>query len=144
MTWVLQIRLAFGHSAHRLSVGPPALGQTESNLKCAASLATGGYNQPCRPIESFLIETHRLSLMIRPNYKVPSCLTATVSYSTIYPNLRSPSSLAWIKRTQAGLRPNPLAVEPPALVQTKSYSVQPCLPLAATIGPAGPLRVFFY
>ena len=37
-----------------------------------------------------------------------------------------------------------LAVGPPALGQTKSYSVQPRLPLVATIGPAGRLRVFFY
>ena len=28
--------------------------------------------------------------------------------------------------------------------QTESYSVQPRLPLAATIGPAGRSRVFFY
>ena len=30
VTWVPQSRLAFGHSARRLAVGPPALGQTES------------------------------------------------------------------------------------------------------------------
>ena len=33
---------------------------------------------------------------------------------------------------------------PSALGQTESYSMQPCLPLAATIGPAGRSRVFFY
>ena len=36
-----------------------------------------------------------------------------------------------------------LAVGPPTLGQTKSYSVQLRLPLAATIGPAGQSRVFF-
>ena len=30
MTWVQQSRLAFGHSARRLAIGPSALGQTES------------------------------------------------------------------------------------------------------------------
>ena len=43
MTWVPQSRLAFGHSACRLAVGPLALGQTESysvqpRLPLAASL----------------------------------------------------------------------------------------------------------
>ena len=37
-----------------------------------------------------------------------------------------------------------LAAGPPALGQSKSYSVQPHLTLAATIGPAGLLRVLFY
>ena len=31
-----------------------------------------------------------------------------------------------------------------AFGQTQSYSVRPCLPLAATIGPAGRSKVFFY
>jgi hypothetical protein len=30
VTWVSQSRLVFGHSAHRLAVRPPALGQTKS------------------------------------------------------------------------------------------------------------------
>ena len=171
-------------------------------------------------------------LIVRPDY------TATVSYSTIYPTPRTPSSLAWVQRTQAGLRPNSarkLAVGPPALghhnptvcslayrcrlqsalradhecfsieigplldnkarlysselsycycillhhlsytsdtilhglgtahaswpsaklctqagrmafgpTPSQSYSLQPCLPLAATIGPAGRSSVFFY
>ena len=38
------------NSAHRLAVGPPALG-----LQCAASLAACGYNRPCRPIESLFL-----------------------------------------------------------------------------------------
>ena len=37
-----------------------------------------------------------------------------------------------------------LAIGSPALGQTKSYSVQPCLPLAAMIGHAGRLLVFSY
>ena len=45
-------------------------------------------------------------------------VSATVSYSTIYPTPQTPSSLAWVQRMQAGLRPNSarrLAVRPPAL-----------------------------
>ena len=33
---------------------------------------------------------------------------------------------------------------PKILLWTESYSVQPCLPLAATMGPAGRSRVFLY
>ena len=59
-------------------------------------------------------------------------------YSTIYPNSWSPSSLAWVQRTPSW----PSAKSARRLNQ--SYSVQPRLPLAATIGPAGRSRVFFY
>ena len=41
-------------------------------------------------------------------YKSPSTSADEAPYySTIYPNSRTPSSLAWVQRTQAGLRPNP-------------------------------------
>ena len=39
VTWVPPSKLAFGHSARRLTVGPPALGQTESYSV-----------QPCLPL----------------------------------------------------------------------------------------------
>ena len=50
--------------------------------------------------------------------------------------------VTWVQRTQAW----PLANSARRLAfgQTESYSVQPRLPLAATIGPAGQSRVFFY
>ena len=50
--------------------------------------------------------------------------------------------VTWVQPTQAW----PLASSARRLAfgQTKSYSVQPHLPLAATIGPAGRSRVFFY
>ena len=50
--------------------------------------------------------------------------------------------LTWVQHMQAW----PLANSACRLVfgQTESYSVQPCLPLAATIGPASQLRVIFY
>ena len=59
VTWLPQSRLAFGHSAHMLAVGPPALGQTESySVQFPLPLAaTFG----CAERESFLIETHPLS-----------------------------------------------------------------------------------
>ena len=36
-----------------------------------------------------------------------------------------------------------MAIGPPALNKNKSYSLQPCLPLAATINNAGQSKVFF-
>ena len=47
VTWVPQSRLAFGHSARRLAVGPQALGQTESysvqpRLPLAATIGSAG------------------------------------------------------------------------------------------------------
>ena len=75
-------------------------------------------------------------LIVRPDYTAPSCATATVSYSTIYLTPWTPSSLAWVQRTQAGLWSNSahrLAVRPPAFGHhnPQSYSMQPHLPLAA-------------
>ena len=48
----------------------------------------------------------------------------------------------WVHRTQAWPLANP--THRLAFGQTKSYSVQLRMPLAAMIGPAGLLRVFFY
>ena len=54
VTWVPQSRLAFGHSAHRLAVGPPALGQTESYTvqPCLPLAATIGLLSPARILHS--------------------------------------------------------------------------------------------
>ena len=49
-------------------------------------------------------------------------------YSTIYPNC-----VTWVQRTQAW--PSAKSARRLAFGQTKSYSVQPLLQLAATIGP---------
>jgi hypothetical protein len=65
-------------------------------LQCAASLAAGRYDRPCGPNESLFLLITREANNSRPNYTAPSC-----------PNSRTPSSLAWVQRTQAGLRPNP-------------------------------------
>ena len=53
VTWVPQSRLAFAHSAHRLAVGPPALGQTESysvqpRLPLAAMIGSFIYGEICQ------------------------------------------------------------------------------------------------
>ena len=77
------------------------------------------------------------SLMVGPNYTAPSCPTATVSYSTIYPN-----SCDLLQRAQAW--PSLNSAHRLTFGQTKSYSVPPCLLLAATISPAGRSRVIFY
>ena len=65
-------------------------------LQYAASLAAGGYDRPCGPIKSLFLLITRGADNSRPNYTAPSC-----------PNSRTPSSLAWVQSTQAGLRPNP-------------------------------------
>ena len=78
--------------------------------------------QPHLPLESMLGPAGRSRvffylarcLIVRPNYAA----TATVSYSTIYSIPWTPSSLAWVQRTQAGLLPNSahkLAIRPLAL-----------------------------
>ena len=61
----------------------------------------------------------------------------------LYPTPPSILTLeTWVQRTQA--LPSANYARRLAIGQTKSYSVQPRLPLAATIGPAGRSRVFFY
>ena len=51
VTWVLHSKLAFGQTLH---VGwPSGLHPSAITiLQCAALLAAGGYDRPCRPIES--------------------------------------------------------------------------------------------
>ena len=51
VTWVPQSRLAFGQTPH---VGWPSglRPLAITILQCAASLAAGGYDRPCGPIES--------------------------------------------------------------------------------------------
>ena len=61
----------------------------------------------------------------------------------------SPSILTlvtWLPQSKLAFSHSPsrLSVRPPALGQTKSYSVQPGLPLATMIGPVGRSRIFFY
>ena len=54
--------------------------------------------------------------------------------------------VTWVPQSKLafGHSPRRLAVGPPALGETESYSMQPCLLLAATISPAGRSRVLFY
>ena len=52
-------------------------------LQCAASLAAGGYDRPCGPIESLFILSPARCLIVRPDYTAPSCPTEQLSYSFI-------------------------------------------------------------
>ena len=75
----------------------------------------------------------------------PSCPTATVWDSTIYPNSQSPSSLAWIQCTQAGLRPNPHVGWPLGL-RPSAKSILQCAASLAAAGydrPCGPIKSLF-
>ena len=80
-TWVLQSNLAFGHSPSRLAIGPPALGQTKpySVQPCLALAATV---RPAPKPESFSIETHPLSLIVRPYAN-----SSELSYSAVVINI---------------------------------------------------------
>ena len=61
----------------------------------------------------------------------------------LYPTPPSILTLVtWVQCTQAW--PSAKSARWLAFGQTESYSVQPCLPLVATIGPAGRSTVFFY
>ena len=43
VTWVPQSRLAFGHSAHRLAIGPPALAKPKPSVcSLAATIGRAG------------------------------------------------------------------------------------------------------
>ena len=78
-------------------------------------------------------------------YSAPICPTATVWDSTIYPNSRSPSSLAWVQRTQAGLRPNP-HVSWPSGLRPSAKSILQCAASLAAGGydrPCGPIKSLF-
>ena len=75
VTWVPQSRLAFGHSARRLAIGPPALAKPNPT----ASLAAGGYDWPCGPIESLFLLSPARCLIVRPYYTAPSCLTVVLT-----------------------------------------------------------------
>ena len=74
-------------------------------------------------------------------YKSPSTSADEAPYySTIYPNSRTPSSLAWVQRTQAGLRPNPHVSWPSAT------TILQCAASLATGGynrPCGPIKSLF-
>ena len=89
VTWVPQSRLSFGHSAHRLAIGPTALAKpnpTVCSLACRWRLRLALRADR----ESFSIGTHPLCLIVRP-YANNSELsyTTTLSYNTdtILPDL---------------------------------------------------------
>ena len=145
VTWVPQSRLAFGQTPH---VGRPS-GLRPSAitiLQCAALLAAGGYDRPCGRIKSLFLLSPARCLIVRPHANSSelsysySILLHHLSYTlhTILPGLGTadasrPSAKL---RTQAGHRasgPRP----------SQSDSLQPCLPLAATMSPAGRSGVFF-
>ena len=81
VTWVTQSRLAFGHSARRLAIQPPALAKpnpTVCSLACRWRLRAALRADQ----ESFSIETHPICLIVRP-YADNSDLsyTTTLSYT---------------------------------------------------------------
>ena len=52
-------------------------------LQCAASLAAGGYDRPCKPIESLFLSSPARCLIVRPDYTAPSWPTEQLSYTFI-------------------------------------------------------------
>ena len=66
-------------------------------------------------------------------------------YSTIYPNFWSPSSLAWVQRTQACLRPNPHIGWPSGLRPSAKRILHWAASLAAAgyNRPCGPIKSLF-
>ena len=114
---------------------PPVLGFHACSRLCSLSTALS-------PVLNFLACPRLWRLL-------PALLVFATWYQQMYQLLyltpatpRTPSSLAWVQCTQAGLRPNStrrLAVGPPALGHHNPTvcTVQLYLPLAATIGPAG-------
>ena len=80
-----------GYSARNLAFGQtPHVGWLSglrplviTILQCAASLAAGGYDWPCWPIESLFLLSPAFCLIVRPYYTAPSCpsvvLTTTFS-----------------------------------------------------------------
>ena len=78
-------------------------------------------------------------------YTAPICPTTTVWDSTSYPNSRSPSSLAWVQRTQASLRPNP-HISWPSGLRPSAKTILQCATLLAAGGyhrPCGPIENLF-
>ena len=129
-----------------LGAHPPWLGYSARILQFAASLAVGGYDRPCGPIESLFLLSPARILDRRARLYSSELSYEALYYSTIYPNSRSPSSLAWVQRTQAELRPNPHLGWPLGLWPS-AKSILHCaasLAAVATIGPTGRTRVFFY
>ena len=70
VTWVPQSKLPA--QAGRCASGP----RPNQMLQCAASLAAGGYNRPCRPIESLFQQSPARCLIVRRLPTAPSCPTA--------------------------------------------------------------------
>ena len=78
-------------------------------------------------------------------YTAPICPTATLWDSTIYPHSWSPSSLALVQRTQAGLRPTP-HISWPLGVRPSAKLVPQCAASLAPGGydqPCGPIESLF-
>jgi hypothetical protein len=131
--------------AYRLTVGPPALDQTKSYsvqpcLLLAATISPEGRSRV------FFYWVRPASLMVGPDYTAPSCPTATVWDSTIYPNSWSPSSLAWVQRMQPGLRPNlhvgwPLDLRPSAITILQ-YAAS--LAAGGYDWPCRPIKILFW
>ena len=136
VTWVPQSRLAFGHSARRLAIAPPALAKPNPKV---CSLA-------CRWRLRSALRADREFFSIESGPLLDSkalCRQLQVALQLLYPTPPSILTLVtWVQRTQAW--PSANSARRLAFGQTESYSELPRLPLAATIGPAGQSRVFFY
>ena len=132
MTWVQRTQAwPSANSARRLAFGQTESYSVQPCLPLAATIDPVGHSRV------FFYWVRPACLMVGPDYTAPSCPTASLSYSTIYPNSRDlgTAHASW---------PSAKSARRLAFGQTESYSVQPRLPLAATIGPAGRSRIFFY
>ena len=88
MTWVAQSRLAFGHSAHRPAIGPPALAKPNSTV-CSLTCRWRLWSALWAERESFSIKSGHL-LIIRPYYTAPKCPTVvlTNTFSIFFCNFK--------------------------------------------------------
>ena len=136
VTWVQRTQAGLRPSPHvswPLGLRPLAI----KILTLPALLAAGAYIRLFGPNESLIVLKPTRILDSMPHYTALSCPTA------LFPTPPSILTLVtWIQRMQAWSLAN--SAHRLAFGQTKSASVQPRLPLAATISPAGRLRVFFY
>ena len=81
VTWVPQGRLAFGHSARRLAVGPPVLGQTKF-LSVQPRLLLVATIGPAGGLRVFFYWVRPASFMVWPDFTAPSC--PTVLFTTTF------------------------------------------------------------
>ena len=81
VTWVQRTQAwPLSNSAGRLAFGQTDSYSVQPRLLLAATIRPAGQSR------DFFYWVRPASLMVGPDYKAPICPTASVSYSTIYPN----------------------------------------------------------